>query len=137
METPFASPRNGSPKQRPRNLAFDALAEVDGIHLPEKPSKTEAGRIVRAMSVIKEISPNVTPEEIQAAAEEYRHHWPQIDCTSTALASHWRRFNSAARARRVKAAEMEGLKAQMMNSCGEDYALLQRRLTALEDQREG
>jgi len=136
--TLFDMPPGGPPKkERSRNREFDALGVLDGVIPPTKASAAEAGRIVRALKVIRQISPDVAAEEIESAAEAYRRHWPDIDISSTALAAHWRKFNTMARAARSKDAEMSSLRAQMTNSFGDEYEAIQRRLTALEDQREG
>jgi len=120
--------------QRPRNEPFDALAELDGVPKGESPSKTEAGRIAKALKIIREITPDVTRAQIEVAASMYRDHWPTVDISSTSLSKHWRKFHVMARERTVNEAKRADLEAEMMSATGDRFVTLQRQLQALEDQ---
>lgn len=94
-------------KPRARNLAFDALAELDGWQPGGELTKSEAGRVVAALDSIRKAWPplpdDATPEmrladqarmadEIRARARRYTGEiFPHAPLTSTALAAHWTR----------------------------------------------
>ena len=66
---------------------MDALSKCDGG--PEGLTKSAWSRVAKALSEIKSASPDVTPEEIDRRAANYRTHYPECACTSTALSKHW------------------------------------------------
>jgi hypothetical protein len=41
------------------------------------------------LAAIREVSPDVTPDEIRARAAAYRRRHPRWDLTAPALAKHW------------------------------------------------
>ena len=53
-------------------------------------------RAAKALAEIREVSPDVTPEEIDRRAQNYRGHLGGAMLTSTALAKHWARCGTAA-----------------------------------------
>jgi hypothetical protein len=57
---------------RPRNLVLDALAECDGP--VAEIGKAGWKRAAMALAEIREVSPDVTPEEINRRAQNYRGH---------------------------------------------------------------
>ncbi len=79
---------------RPRNLLFDALCAVD-MSDPVEASKASGGRVGKALSQIKRMTPEATPEEIVRRATNYRASWPNVALTATALAAHWAKFGVA------------------------------------------
>ena len=73
---------------RERNPLMDAIAlHAEGSD-PAQVTKTRWGAIGKALAEIKEVSPDVTPEEIVARAKQYRKKY-DWNLTATALASHW------------------------------------------------
>lgn len=82
-------------KDRKRNPLFDALAEVEGGN-PDAVTKSAGGAIGKALSEIKAVCPDVTPEEIRQRAANYRSVMPPGSLlTATALAKHWGRCTAA------------------------------------------
>lgn len=77
-----------TPKPRPRNPLIDALAFIAGIPLREI-GPTVGSRLGKALSTIKQSTPEVTAEEITRRATNYRSHYPKIALTPEALAKHW------------------------------------------------
>ena len=73
--------------ERPRNPHMDALGSLDGAL--NDTSKTAWGRVAKALSEIREVSPDVTPDEIKRRADNYVAHFNGAALTSTALAKHW------------------------------------------------
>jgi hypothetical protein len=78
---------------KPRNLLMDALGACDGDI--EELSKPAWGRVAKALSEIKSVMPDVTPDEIKARAKNYRIHFEGAALTSTALAKHWAKCKTA------------------------------------------
>jgi hypothetical protein len=78
---------------RERNPLMDALSECDGG--PEGLHGSAWSRIAKALSMIREASPVVTPDEIRARSKNYSTHF-SCALTSTALASHWAKCKDAA-----------------------------------------
>ena len=78
--------------QRPRDLAFEALAEACGISLGEL-TRTARGALNRALAEIRAAAPELDgPElaaEIARRAEAYRRGRPEWALTPTALAKWW------------------------------------------------
>lgn len=81
-------------KPRSRNPVMDALASATGID-PAHIGTAMAKRLNSKITVIKESSPDVTPEEIQARAAAYRQKWPEMSLTPEALAKHWHTLSGA------------------------------------------
>lgn len=78
---------------RLRNPLFDALCEVEHSDADEA-AKQNGGKIAKALSQIKRMTPEVTAEEIKRRATNYRQSWPNITCSATALSNHWAKFGS-------------------------------------------
>jgi len=76
-------------KPRARNLVMDALGALEG-DIYQIPNSTWK-KIGKALKTIREVAPDVTPEEINKRAENYQSHFKDAMLTSTALASHWAR----------------------------------------------
>jgi hypothetical protein len=81
-------------KERPRNALFDALAKLDCPDLSQLTAPA-AGRVAKALQAIRQVSPDVTKEEIEARAANYLLHMPNATLTSTALSAHWGRCQHA------------------------------------------
>lgn len=77
---------------RPRNLVMDALASADGDPL----QITDWAKVAKALQRIRTVAPNVTPKEIANRIANYRTHFPECACTSTAVAAHWAKCDKAA-----------------------------------------
>jgi hypothetical protein len=76
------------PKPRERNILLDALATIDGSDVAQI-TQTQWGRAAKALSGIKNVCPEVTPNEIFRRAENYRRHFEGAAITSTALEANW------------------------------------------------
>lgn len=83
---------------RPQNLLLETLAELDGSRVSEVTRVAWKG-INRALSEIKAVSPNVTPEEIRRRAGHYQRHFPDAAISCHALSKHWARCQSSPRPR--------------------------------------
>jgi hypothetical protein len=77
-------------KQRERNPLIDAMVSLDGSD-PEKCTKPAFSAAAAALSHIKAVTPDVTPDEIQRRAANYRLHMPGATLSPSALAKHWAR----------------------------------------------
>lgn len=75
-------------RPRPRNELLDALAGLDGSN-PDKATDPAWGKIATALSQIKAVSPDVTPDEIRRRADRYRSQHPTWHLSANALANHW------------------------------------------------
>lgn len=73
---------------RERNLVLDSLAAVDGSD-PLQVTKGAWSGIARALSDIKAVTPDVTPDEISRRAANYRLHHRDATISPLALAKHW------------------------------------------------
>ena len=68
---------------RKRDPIWDALTVIYG----EPETRSERGRRNTAAKELRDI--DVTPDEIQRRAAEYRRRWPDIEFTPTGLAGNW------------------------------------------------
>lgn len=75
-------------KPRERNAVLDALVSVDGSD-PVQVTSPAWGAAAKALKDIREVDPDVTTEEIQRRASNYRLHMPDAAISATALAKHW------------------------------------------------
>jgi DNA-binding transcriptional ArsR family regulator len=82
-------------KEKKRNLIMDALALCECENLKEI-NRAGWKRIASSLKEIKEVCPDVTPEEIAKRAKHYRTHFDGAALTSNALAKHWARCATAA-----------------------------------------
>jgi hypothetical protein len=87
-DTPTAT-KAGAVKPRARNPLMDALGALEG-------NLAEIGRskwacIAKALATIREVAPDVTPDEIARRAGNYASHFDGAALTATALAKHWAR----------------------------------------------
>ncbi len=82
-------------KEKKRNPIMDALALCECNNLAEV---SQAGwkRIGSSLKQIREVCPDVTPEEIAKRARNYQTHFDGAALTSNALAKHWARCATAA-----------------------------------------
>lgn len=89
VDEPPNNPRPGGKSKRlQRNTLLDALVSLNGTD-PDKATSPMFGRAGKALKIIREVCPDVTPEEINRRAENYRQHYPSAECTSTAIAANW------------------------------------------------
>lgn len=85
------------PKPRPRNPLFDALAAAtDGP--ADKLTSATARSVGVALAEIRKVHPDLTADEIERRAANYRAHFRDAVLTAAALAKHWARCDSAPRA---------------------------------------
>ena len=75
-------------KKHERNALLDALVVLDGTVL-EFATGPAWSRAAAALKTIREVSPNVTSSEIEAAARAYKRKFPDAICSSSALAKWW------------------------------------------------
>ena len=75
-------------KKHERNALLDALVVLDGTVL-EFATGPAWSRAAAALKTIREVSPNVTASEIEAAARAYKRKFPDALCSSSALAKWW------------------------------------------------
>lgn len=80
---------------RPRDVLFDALSISCGEGNPSDVSKDVNTATGVALSKIKKLSPDVTVEEIERRAANYRGHFEGATLTAGALAKHWARCADA------------------------------------------
>ena len=85
-----------NPKPRPRNELIDALASFT-TDRPETLNQNEYGKIAKALSLIRQSTPDVTPDEIRRRGENYSKHFPEITRTAMGLASNWSLSDRAAK----------------------------------------
>ena len=74
--------------QRVRDECFEALIELSGCE-PSEVTKDMRGSVNRALKSIREVTPDLSPAEIQRRAAAYRSLYPKATLTATALAKHW------------------------------------------------
>jgi len=82
-------PGDGGKVTKPRNLIMDALGALDGNIYELNQSSWK--RVAFALKEIREVTPDVTQEEITQRAKNYKNHFPDVILSSTALAKHWAR----------------------------------------------
>lgn len=88
------SGENDSKKQQiPSDVLLDCLASIDGD--VSQLTKSAIGRAAKALSQIKDVCPNLTPEEIQRRSNNYKTHFDGCALTTTALAKHWAKCDKA------------------------------------------
>ena len=75
-------------KKHERNALLDALVVLDGTVL-EFATGPAWSRAAAALKTIREVSPNVTAPEIEAASRAYKRKFPDAICSSSALAKWW------------------------------------------------
>lgn len=81
---------------RERNELLDALAVLSGGSV-ETVTGSMWGAAAKALSEIKAVCQDVTPEMISAAVAAYRREWPKATPTPSALAKHWSQFAPGAK----------------------------------------
>jgi hypothetical protein len=85
------APKAKAKTPRKRDPIFDALAVACGHNLGEL-TKKGAGSIATAVSEIRGVSPDVTPEEIARRVATYRSRHPQRRFSEQAIAKDWSRL---------------------------------------------
>ena len=75
-------------KKHERNALLDALVVLDGTVL-EFATGPAWSRAAAALKTIREVSPDVTASEIEAASRAYKRKFPDAICSSSALAKWW------------------------------------------------
>lgn len=81
---------------RARNELLDALAVVGGGSV-ETVTRAMWGEAAKALSDIKAVCVDVTPEMISAAVAAYRREWPKVSVSPSALAKNWSKFAPGAK----------------------------------------
>lgn len=81
---------------KPRNELLDALASLDGS-APEQITGSAWSGIGKALSEIKAVCVDVTPDEIRRRADNYAIHFRDAAISPHALAKHWARCDRAPR----------------------------------------
>ena len=83
-------------RARERNELLDALAVLSGGSV-ETVTDSMWGAAAKALSEIKAVCPDVTPDMIGKAAQAYRIEWPKASLSPSALAKHWSQFAPGAK----------------------------------------
>lgn len=91
-----------APSGRKRNALLDALCAVCGSN-PLELTKSSIRAAGVALADIKSVCPNVTQEEIEARAAEYRRKHRDWPLTPPALAKHWASCGGGPRTHSAKA----------------------------------
>jgi hypothetical protein len=105
-EEPEAKISSAAPRRR--DLAFDALAELEGG--AQELTRGARARVGTKLAEIRAVAPDVSPEEIRRRAGNLRLLFPQARATAASLASHWAQCDRipTANGRRDPAAEIFG-----------------------------
>lgn len=74
---------------RKRDLVWEALLSETGID-PTTATKSQRSLAGKVASEIRAVQPNVSPEDIKAAAARFRAEWKGIPFTAAAFTKHWR-----------------------------------------------
>lgn len=130
---------------RPRNELLDALAIVGGGSV-ETVTNSMWGAAAKALSEIRAVCADVTPEMIRKAAEAYHCEWPKASLSPSALAKHWSQF--APGAKKESGRVSQGVQepawdwravARELGLCAEHWAMLERgaKIDILRKQMEG
>lgn len=100
---PGGAGATSKPKKRERNPLLDALAGCDGSD-PMQVTESAWGATAKALKEIREVSPNVTPDEIARRAKNYRAILKDAILTPSALAKNWAKCDWAPgqQARRIE-----------------------------------
>jgi hypothetical protein len=93
------SPRNGS--VRPRNELFDALATATGLNLAQL-TRHGAACVSTALADIKEVTPDLTCEEIRRRVARYKQLHPSWTCSALAIDKNWSELGEGDRTRAAK-----------------------------------
>jgi hypothetical protein len=72
---------------RKRNELLDVLLSECGI---ENPTKTQFSMGNKFLAEIKEVDPEVTPQQIRQFCSQKRSEWRGLDFTPAAVAKHWK-----------------------------------------------
>jgi hypothetical protein len=72
---------------RKRNELLDVLLSECGI---ENPTKTQFSMGNKFLAEIKEVDPEVTPQQIRLFCSQKRSEWRGLDFTPAAVAKHWK-----------------------------------------------
>lgn len=88
-------------KANPRNLTWEALAELDGWKVGDpKPPGSWNAMIGKGVKEAREFCPTLSDAELAAEilsrAKAYREEWPDITITSRAVIKHWVRLGQRA-----------------------------------------
>jgi hypothetical protein len=118
---------------RERNELLDTLAVLSGGQL-ELVTRAMWGEAAKALSDIRAVCPDVSPQMIRSAAEAYRREWPKVSLSPSALAKNWGKFapgakkeGGAAEAMFAPGAVMarsapEGWQSAMVDLFGDDWS---------------
>lgn len=87
-----------APEPPKRNLAWEALAALDGWSQTNPLTGSAGGRVGAALKDIKAACPSVTPEEIGRRVKNYRLRYPDAAVTSTAISANWALCDTSAQA---------------------------------------
>lgn len=83
VPSPTRTSTTSSEVVRERDLLWDALNDEIG----EAQTKTERSRRGKCVAELREA--DVTPAEVHERCERWRHGWPDMTLTDTALVKHW------------------------------------------------
>jgi len=88
--------KTSASRVRPRNLAWEELAKLDGWDGVTPTPSSWSSRVGKAVKDLRDHHPKFTDQqlalEIAKRAKAYREEWPDCELTSMALVKHWLRF---------------------------------------------
>lgn len=79
-----------APAPRKRDLAFEALAKLEGGY--QNLTKSARGAVNKALKEIREVAPNVTSREIDWRIGQFKKQFGNCTPTATSIARHWARL---------------------------------------------
>jgi len=113
-------------------VLLDVLAVLGGGSV-EAVTRSLWGESAKALSDIRAVCPEVTPEMVMAAAAAYRKEWPKVSLSPSALAKHWSKY--APGAKKEGGRTVQGVAeptwnwrgvARELGLCSEQWAMLER-----------
>ena len=90
LETELILSQDEEPKPKRVDLAFEALAKLEGGH--RNLTKSARGAVNKALKEIREVAPNVTGREIDFRVHQFKKQFGNCAVTATSIARHWARL---------------------------------------------
>lgn len=90
LETELKLVQEEGPKPKRQDLAFEALAKLEGGH--KNLTSSARGAVNKALKEIREVAPNVTGREIEYRIHKFKKEFGSCSVTATSIARHWARL---------------------------------------------
>lgn len=113
-----ADAAKAAPRQRARDLLFDAMTDACGIIQTEM-TRTLHGQASKAVKELR--GAGATPDEVLRRAEVYRATYPDSSLTPAALCKHWAMMREAPVPRQRKSAAEAAIERWRTENCGAPY----------------